>query len=185
MKIDAGQEATTSCVGGILSLILFGVIIIFALQKADILINKKDVDILSTVNDKYFDADHVFNHENGFAFAAAFTGYDGNSEPILEPEYGEIVFNHYIWGPQPDGSYTSERKRIQSHTCTSEELGLADDDDDGDHDQRKRKNPLFLPVYPSSYDEVKFYSKKMQCASREDYMIYGDFNSYKGSQFNV
>ena len=72
----------------------------------------------------------------GFAFAAAFTAYDGDPEPILEPEYGEIVFNHFSWGPQDDGTYATSLDKIEPHVCTDEELNL-----DG-----KSTNPLFLPV---------------------------------------
>ena len=141
----------------------------------DVLINKKDVDILSTVNDAFFDSEHIFDAKKGFAFAAAFTAYDGNPEPILKPEYGELVFTHFGWGPLPDGTYTTYRNKIDSHVCTDEELNL-----DGNS-----PNPLFLPVNEKSLVEVKSNKKKLMCVSRDDYYIYGDYNSYKASQFSV
>ena len=107
--------------------------------------------------------------------AVAFTAYDSNPEPILDPTYGELVFNHFMWGPQPDGSYTTERRRIKKHTCSREELGL-----DGDPDKA-----VFLPIYEDSRDEVDFYSKKFECVDKEDLILYGDYSSYKASQFNV
>ena len=99
----------------------------FALQKADVLIAKKDVDILSTINDSKFSADDVFDASKGFAFALAFTAYDSDPEPVLRPEYGEIVFNHYTWGPNEDGIYVTERRKIPSRPCTEEELNIDND----------------------------------------------------------
>ena len=110
--------------GSICSLILFTIVLMYTYLKADTLIKRKDVDILSTIKDTHFLPDYEFNFDKGFNFAVAFTAYDSNQERILDPTIGEIVFNHYEWGPQPDGSYLSERRRVQHHACTREELGL-------------------------------------------------------------
>ena len=115
MKLDEGEIGKTSFFGGICTFILMIVIVLYSYLKLDVLIGKKDVDILSTINDVSYTPDDVFNYKNGLAFSAGFTAYDSNQEPILEPEYGEIIFNHYTWGPQPDGGFKSERKRIPSH----------------------------------------------------------------------
>jgi len=157
--------------GSIMTLGLLFVVLIYAFVKADVLLNSKDVDVLSTVNDMHFSPDDEFTYDNGFSIAAGFTEYDSNPEPILDPTIGEVVFNHYRWGPEPDGTYISERKRIQSHPCSREELGLEED----------RSNAMFMPVYPSSAGEVDFYWKKFQCVDKENLKIYGDYNSYKAS----
>ena len=123
----------------------------------------------------HFDPDYVFDYSQKFNIAVAFTAYDSNPEPILDPTYGELIFNHFEWGPKPDGSYTTERRRISQHTCSKEELGL-----DGDPNKA-----TFLPIYEDSRDEVDFYSKKFQCVNTEDLILFGDYSSYKASQFNV
>lgn len=69
------------------------------------------------------------NYQNNwFNIAAAFTGFDSETEDILDPTYGELVFMHYYWGIQEDGNYASGRKRIESHKCTPEEIGVGKDD---------------------------------------------------------
>ena len=98
MKIDEGEDQINSFFGGIFSLVLAAVVIMYCLQKAHILYAKKDVDILSTINDGAFTPDDIFDNSNGFAFAASFTAYDSETENILLPEYGQIVFNAYSWG---------------------------------------------------------------------------------------
>ncbi len=131
---------------------------------------RKDVNILTTINDMYFTPDYVFSFEkNGFNFAAAFTAYDSNPEPILDPTYGSLRFYHYRWGQQNDG-LPNGRLRIPSHTCTREELGLDED----------RTNAMFMPAYESSYNEINLYSKKLECADSKNLEIFGDYNSYKG-----
>ena len=97
--------------------------------------NKKDVDILSTVTHAHFTPDFIFNAERGFNIAAAFTAYDSNPEPIMDERYGTIVFNHYYWGKQPDGTYGAGRKSFPSRPCNDEELGF------------EGNNSKFYPLY--------------------------------------
>ena len=132
MRLDAGNESLNSVFGSLLSFLLFVVVLMFAYLKADVLWNKKDVDILSTVNDNFFTPDtpgYIINYkDNDFNVAAAFTAFDSETEEILDPTYGELVFKRYFWGVQEDGTYVAGRERITSaHKCTSEELGLGDD----------------------------------------------------------
>lgn len=147
MKLDGGEHDKRSIVGGLGSLVLMATMGLFAYQKADVLVLKKDVDILSTINDMAFDPDYVFNYEMGFNIAMAFTAYDSNPEEILVPEIGEIKFNHFSWGAVEDG-ISAGRTRIPHHNCSPEELGLVDNGQD---------QARFLPVYPTSLSEVKFY----------------------------
>lgn len=128
MKLDAGSDDVRSILGALCSLILFIIVLGFAYLKADVLINKKDVDILSTSNDSFFTPDDVIKFSKGFNIAAAFSAFDSETEDILDPTYGEIAFMHYAWGVQEDGTYASGRKKIESQRkCSREELGLGDD----------------------------------------------------------
>ena len=95
MKIDAGHGDLRSVVGAICSCMVFLLVLIFALYKFDVFYSKKDVDILSTINDNYFTPDHVISYKNGFNIAAAFTAFDSGMEEILDPTVGELVFMHY------------------------------------------------------------------------------------------
>ena len=180
MHLDReGMEEKRSIFGGLCTLILTFTVILFAYQKAEVLVHKKDVDILSTINDMFFTPDHVFNYERGFNVALGFTAYDSNPEPILEPEIGEILFNHFSWGQSVDGVNTGsldKRNKFPHHSCSSAELGL---------DEKDRSESKFLPVYPSSLSDVKFYQKKLMCADTENLFLYGDYNSSKASLFNI
>ena len=133
------------------------------------------MDLLETVHHMAFDANHVFSHDNGFALAVAFSAYDSNPNPTLDPTYGEIVFNYFYWGPTENGGYDVGNAVIETHPCTDEELGL-----EGDKNGR-----MFMPPYAESAAEVVFHRKKFVCVNRENLYIYGDYNSYKASLLSV
>ena len=102
MKLDgkSGTKSLPSCTGTLCSLFLLIILINYTILKVDVLLQKKDVDILSTINLNFFTQDDVFDYEKGFNIAIGLTHYDSNQEPVDDDSYGEIVFNHYSWGPQ-------------------------------------------------------------------------------------
>jgi len=115
MKLGSGNDDLKSIAGSLCSIILTVMVCMFAYLKADVLINKKDVDIMSTINDNYYDADRNITYkEDGFNIAAAFTAFDSETEDMLDPTYGELVFMHYYWGQLEDGTNAAGRKKIDS-----------------------------------------------------------------------
>lgn len=95
--------------GSICSIILLLITVFYAYLKFDVLRNKKDVNVLSTIKDSYFTDDDHFSYEQGLNIAVAFTAYDSERDPILIPQIGEIVINQYKWGFNEDGSVFSAR----------------------------------------------------------------------------
>ena len=95
MRIDKNQERITSWGGAVCSILLFLVIGSYTYQKLDILINKRDIDLITMTASHSLTLDERFDASMGFSFAAAFLSYDGNSEPIDDPTVGEVVFNNY------------------------------------------------------------------------------------------
>ena len=115
--------------GSVCSVLLLAIVALYAYQKTEILIYKKNVDILTQIYEKELTYDEDFSYQNGFNVAVAFAAYDGDTEWILDPTYGELDFNHFTWGPNLDGSFFTKRERKQSHICSREELGLTDDEE--------------------------------------------------------
>lgn len=128
MKIDGGEVGIKSWMGSLCSIILATVMLAYMYQKMDVLIARKDVDVLSTINDQFYSDDFIFSYENGLNIAVAFTAYDQEQEWILDPTYGSLIFNSYSWGPKEDGGYSTERIRLKEHICQRDELGLGDGD---------------------------------------------------------
>ena len=66
--------------------------------KSDVLLNRKDVNVLSTVNRRFFDAKEKFSYRDGLNIAVAFSAYDNEEEWSLDKKYGNLVFMEYSWG---------------------------------------------------------------------------------------
>ena len=88
--------------GSILSMLIGLITIMYSIQKMEVLMSKKDVDILSTIKESCFDESKIFDHEDRFNVAVAFTAYDNEREWILDPSYGSLIFYDYSWGPSSD-----------------------------------------------------------------------------------
>ena len=65
----------------------------------DVLIARKDVDVLSTTNDKHWTDDDKFSAKNGLRVAIAFTTYNNEEKWELDATYASLSFNSYGWGP--------------------------------------------------------------------------------------
>mmetsp|Transcript_9947 Transcript_9947/g.12400 ORF Transcript_9947/g.12400 Transcript_9947/m.12400 type:complete len:147 (+) Transcript_9947:175-615(+) len=146
MQLDEGSDVRTA-MGSICSVFLLTITCLYAYIKFDVLINRKDVDVLTANRDMFYSDDFIFGYEQGFNVAAAFTAYDSETEWILDKKYGEIFFNGFAWGPRPDGTYFTERRRLDDHICTLEELGY----------EGEKKNHRFFPVHEASAGIIGFY----------------------------
>ena len=101
--------------GSLCSLILIVVIGAYAYIKTDVMLLKKDIDIITSTHRHYFDAEYVFDYRQGLNFAFAFTGFDSEREEILDPSYGRIVFINFAWGIDENGETYEEVHEIPSH----------------------------------------------------------------------
>ena len=175
MNLNEREQTVKSIMGSVCSILLLAVVVLYAYQKTEILVNKKNVDILTEIYEKELTYDDTFSYQNGLNVAVAFTSYDSETEWILDPSYGELVFKHFAWGPNPDGSYFTKREQKKSHICSREELGLTED-------VEKSK---FMPLVSSDRGFVDAYQKKFICLDEEDLFLYGDYNSLIASQINI
>ena len=124
MILDEGKERINSCMGSLCSFLIFILICTYGYYKKDILIDRKDVDILSAVLDYYHEEDFTFDYQNGFNVAIAFTDFSDETNWILDDSYGEIVAQVHTWGQYQNGTTYMKRETINSHLCTPEELGI-------------------------------------------------------------
>ena len=162
MRLTDSEGSVKSYVGSVCSLLLIAVTFVYAYFKFEVLLHKKDVNILSTIKDLHYNDEFVFDSSNGMNIAVAFTAYDDEKEWILDPSYGKLVFNEVKWGER-NGSVFFERVKLKEHRCTREELGLVDGDGEEAKDERK-----FYDFYPSSRAVVYQYWQKFICLDDED-----------------
>ena len=164
MKLDYGRDTLQTYAGLFFSVLLFIFVSFYAAQKVDILINKKDVDVLSVVNKNFYDSKYIFDYSKGFNVAVAFTSYESQSEYILDPTYGRLVFEKVSWGVDETGSFFTNYEEMDKHVCTKEELGH------GDPEGLK-----FLPVETNSVEVVEQKQKQFLCVSEKVLSLNGNF----------
>ena len=104
MRLDKDSQQLSSWIGSGCSIILLLVLLTYTFQKLDVLINKKDVDLLTVAAVNALNDDAIFDATNGFGVAVALTSYSATEPVFHDPTIGEVIFNHYKWGDNPDGT---------------------------------------------------------------------------------
>ena len=97
MKLSQGQAALPSIIGTSLSFIYVCLVLAYAIQKFDVLQNRRTEHITLAVRDNHFSDNDSFKGSQGFNVAIALTGFDSVREDILLPEYGNIKFEYAQW----------------------------------------------------------------------------------------
>ena len=79
--------------GTVNSFLLLIVLIVYSYYKFDIMLGKKDVDILSAVKENYFKPDYTFGSKQGLNIAVAvFDPFDPSNYKQLDWSYGQVRF---------------------------------------------------------------------------------------------
>ena len=106
MSVDEnGTTNQTTLLGAFITLLLYTVVIVYAFQQVEILIEKGKVDIVAATQEDYFTVDDSFGADQGLNIAIAFTSLTDtdNLEYELPPEMGSIVFTVFEWGLDENG----------------------------------------------------------------------------------
>ena len=99
MKLEKGNSGLNTSFGSILTILVYCTVLLYTYMKVDVLIMKKDVDIMSTTMINSIPNDFVVSHDSiDLNLAIAFTKFDSEPNPILDKSYGRLVFNVYEWG---------------------------------------------------------------------------------------
>ena len=101
-----------------------------------------------------------FYDSQGFKVAAAVTNYDGDPNPIEDPEIGTMEFYLKYWGRPELGGYGF--KKLDSFLC------------DGNDETWESRN--FYGVHAAIENEFQTYAPKMKCLN-EPFELLGNFNT--------
>ena len=91
LRLGNSQSSVKSTVGGLFTLLLFLIILIYSLQKTSILINKSDTRVNEYKVPYYFDNDYELTFDKGFNLAFAFTNVFNPS--LFDRSYGHFSVN--------------------------------------------------------------------------------------------
>ena len=175
MKIKDGMDVLPTVSGLICSILLSTMIIIYTVQKGDVLFNKKGDQVFSTVQTSVISDNFEQNSETGLKIAVAFAEFSNNREPKLKKELGRIVLMRYAWGQYANGTTYSTVVEVESHFCSQEELGLTKSDN-----EETEKN-AFFPIAERFERDFRNQQNKFVCFEEEDMRLNGDFNSVTSS----
>ena len=95
MKLDEGSDSIKSLMGSLCSILLTIVLFTYAYQKMDVLIGRKDIDVLQTTNEMYFPDDDEFSATHGFRVAIAFTSGRLKQQWELDPTYASLELKSF------------------------------------------------------------------------------------------
>ena len=98
MKLDKGVMTLSTWSGLFFTVLLMLIVGGFTYQKVEGLITQRYIDVLSVLQENYFDFNYVYDTSKGFDLAIGFTAFDSNKEVILDPSIGELQFVAYEWG---------------------------------------------------------------------------------------
>ena len=93
MHLDKGQSELKSILGAFFSMFVIVVMLLYTNLKLDVLINKKDIDVLSVVQENFFSPTDNFTYTDGFNIAVGFSDYEKSDNLILDPTYGDLLIS--------------------------------------------------------------------------------------------
>ena len=131
MRLEKGQSSLGSLCGALLTCLTFCILLAYMVQKALILANKADVNMVTTYLDDHFGFDHTITNSDGLNFAIGVIDFY-NPTSVFDPAFGSISVKNIKWGFDPKSSQIlSESVDQDLHTCTKEELGVSENDEKG------------------------------------------------------
>ena len=129
MKLDQDQDTLPSKMGAVGSLFAIAVLLLYTYYKFTIMYEKRDVDILTAVQENHFGLDHIFGADQGLNIAVSvFHPFDPSTFGQLDHTYGRIRFQKVFWGPNESGQFEVGLDEIDSHECTADELGVTNNE---------------------------------------------------------
>ena len=133
----------------------------YAGYKIDVLMGRKDVDILQAVQEDHLDDSYIFTAEQGFNVAVSLVSHLG----IIDPSYARLRFMKYEFFLSEDGEPTFAWYELESHQCTQEELGLSGTDH------------KFWPPKKSQENILQNFGSSFLCLNQSDLRIQGSWAS--------
>ena len=76
MKLDKENSTLKTYVGSVLTILAYLLIFTYAYLKADVWLNKKDIDIMSSTMIDNLTSDYIISRDEGLNLAIAFTEFD-------------------------------------------------------------------------------------------------------------
>lgn len=128
MGLEDGNRSLKTPCGVIVNLIALFVIAAYTSQKMTVLLQRSNVNTLTTDLHNYYPDEYEFSSSQGLSIAMGVIDYFDEDFTLSDPTYGQFMFQSYSWGiDETTGQIFGDIKDLASHQCTREELGLTED----------------------------------------------------------
>ena len=118
MKFEGGKKELKSITGATLSILLIIVLLSYTGLKVDNLLRRSQIDIISAVNEDFYENTEQIGAKQGFNFAVGLSGFD------YDPRIAEFRFTVVDLDVDREASEILRERELESHVCTDEELGI-------------------------------------------------------------
>ena len=170
------RDRYRTILGAFLSILTFTLILAYGSYKITDLIYYKDFKLLKFEKENFYDMREPFTNEDGLMIAAAITAYDSETEPIEDPEVGEIKFYLKQWDVENiDAAESIQFIEIPTRPCIKDDFA-----------EYNSESPLFYPNKDGSKADMDIHRKKMKCVDRDqELLMYGRYESQAASNFMI
>ena len=161
---DSAEQYRTF-LGAILSVLTLIALLVYGSYKFLVLLDLTDYKVQTAISETYYDFMEGLPSTQGFNVAAAITTYDGSSEVVEDPDYGEVKFYIKSFGLGEPGVIFDE---LPVRICDpATDFNYADDNNPG---------ATFYRANPANGNDLKTYGGKMKCIDT-DFELLGNYNT--------
>ena len=151
------RDRYRTVLGAGLTILTFTLLLAFGAYKISDLIYYNDFKLLKFEKENFYDMREPFTNKDGLMMAAAVTGYNAKTEPVEDPEVGEIKFYQKLWDvANVDAAETLSFIEIPSRPCTKDDFAENNPD-----------SSLFYPSKPTSKVDLDLHWRKLKCVDRD------------------
>ena len=103
-NLPGKRETLGTPFGASITISMFCVLVFYGIMQMHRLIQFGETIVMSSVKDSYYTMHQAFPEDieelqyNKFQIAFALTAYDGNPDPIDDPQYGRLYARYVQWG---------------------------------------------------------------------------------------
>ena len=133
-KVEDGSDVKHTKIGSCCTILLIFIILAYTGYKIHVLNSRQAVDVLQAIAENTFEDDYIFGADQGLNVAVSISSINSawtvsNEVEEIDPSYGSLRFYKLRWDlGSTEGDTNLIEEEIQSHVCSSEELGLSGTD---------------------------------------------------------
>ena len=109
------KQRYKSILGSMCTVFIISIVLIYAVYKYQLLIDKEESRLQKTLEENYFDETHAFSTAQGFNVAFALSSYSNKSQFFTDNSYGRLRL--LLHTRENDGA-VSKTTEIETHLCS-------------------------------------------------------------------